>query len=258
MSKMRDGFLLALQFFTIIPYKIEIPFRDEQIRWLVRFLPFIGLISGTLAACQYFYLTQWTSVSTLFLTVWLLFFYVAFSGGIHLDGWMDCSDAYFSYQDQQKRLEIMSDPRVGAFAVLTVFFLLLFRLLFIYETVESSTFHALYLVIIPFMTRLGMGALLLSAPLAKRSGMAFEFKKALSKGDFGFYLVSYVLLIVLSVFLMPNQASFILAMVTIAIVFHLVARRFIQKSFGGTTGDTLGAYVEGKETFLWGVLWLLL
>lgn len=258
MSNMRDGFLLALQFFTIIPYKKEVPFRDKRVKWLVRFLPFIGIVSGTLATCQYLLLTQLTSVSSLFLALWLLFFYVAFSGGIHLDGWMDCSDAYFSYRDQKKRVEIMSDPRVGAFAVLSVFFLLLFRFLFIYETVESSTFHVLYLVMIPFISRLGMGSLLITAPLAKQTGMAYEFKKELSNDDLRFYLVSYGLLITLCVFMIPNQVSFILLMVAFALAFHIVAKRFFQKNFGGITGDTLGAYVEGKETFLWAVLWLLL
>ena len=38
-------------------------------------------------------------------------------GGIHLDGYLDTSDARGSYGDREKKLEILKDSHVGAFAV---------------------------------------------------------------------------------------------------------------------------------------------
>ena len=43
---------------------------------------------------------------------------VLLTGGIHLDGYADTSDALASYGGQDKRLEILKDPRCGAFAVI--------------------------------------------------------------------------------------------------------------------------------------------
>ncbi|GAJ13835.1 unnamed protein product, partial [marine sediment metagenome] len=39
--------------------------------------------------------------------------------------------------------------------------------------------------------------------------------------------------------------------------YYVVARVFAIKQFGGMTGDVLGAFIEGSETCLWLVIWLL-
>jgi len=43
---------------------------------------------------------------------------VVVTGGIHLDGFMDTSDALRSCGDRAKKLQILSDPHIGAFAVI--------------------------------------------------------------------------------------------------------------------------------------------
>lgn len=48
-------------------------------------------------------------------------------------------------------------------------------------------------------------------------------------------------------------ASFIIG----SSLFILIARKKIIRWFGGITGDVLGAAVEGGETLLWLILWLL-
>ncbi len=39
--------------------------------------------------------------------------------GIHLDGLLDTADAMSSYQERERRLEILKDSHAGAFAVIT-------------------------------------------------------------------------------------------------------------------------------------------
>lgn len=48
------------------------------------------------------------------------------TGGIHLDGFLDTQDAMSSYQERERRLEILKDPRAGAFAIISgiVYFLI--------------------------------------------------------------------------------------------------------------------------------------
>ena len=45
---------------------------------------------------------------------------VAVTGGIHLDGLCDTSDALASWAPRERKLEIMHDPRAGAFGVIGV------------------------------------------------------------------------------------------------------------------------------------------
>src|SRR5699024_12580886 len=78
-------------------------------------------------------LTEYTLLSYLVITIIFITFTIILTGGIHLDGWIDASDAFFSYRDVKKRLQIMEDLRVGAFGVLGLLFLLSFNFLFIFE-----------------------------------------------------------------------------------------------------------------------------
>ena len=47
------------------------------------------------------------------------------TGGIHLDGFMDTTDARSSYGDMEKKLAILKDSHVGAFAVIGCSFYLI-------------------------------------------------------------------------------------------------------------------------------------
>ena len=40
------------------------------------------------------------------------------TGGIHLDGFCDTADALASHQDTEKKLQILKDPHMGAFAAI--------------------------------------------------------------------------------------------------------------------------------------------
>ena len=56
------------------------------------------------------------------LAVFLLF---ALCGFMHLDGFMDCNDAILSRRPMEDKQRILKDSTVGAFAVVTLMFLLL-------------------------------------------------------------------------------------------------------------------------------------
>ena len=42
------------------------------------------------------------------------------TGGFHVDGFMDTTDALSSYREKEERLRILKDPHIGAFAVIGV------------------------------------------------------------------------------------------------------------------------------------------
>ncbi|MGG6431392.1 adenosylcobinamide-GDP ribazoletransferase [Anoxybacillus sp. D401a] len=238
------GVILAIQFLTVVPLRIQVDWNERTARAAVLSFPFVGAMIGALLVAQHALL--FGHVSLLVLSFLLLFSSIFLSGGLHADGWMDCSDAYFSYRDQQRRLEIMSDSRVGAFAVLSLFFLLGFRFVFMFETVAHMSLFSLFCI--PLLSRLGMTLLLLTTPLAKKTGMAAAFRQHVDHRYVPF-VIAYAFIVLLS----DETIILFLALM----LFYVVARAFAVKQFGGVTGDVLGAFIEGSETFLWFVMWLL-
>ena len=257
MIKFWKGFLINIQFFTAIPIKLELPMDREHLKRAVQAFPLVGLMQGIIySSLLYLYLefTPFSHLASAFL-LWLAT--ILLTGGIHLDGWMDASDAYFSYQDQEKRLEIMKDPRTGAFGVLSVLVLLSCRFLFIYEStanVENLVF--ILILLIPFLSKSVMGVLLLTVKSAKNEGLGRLFQSAAkprSLWPYSVYLVSLVILV--SFFNKELIKIGLLILVAACCLFFF--RRKAVKWFGGMTGDVLGAAVEGTELLLWMTVWLL-
>lgn len=256
MKAVWSGFLLSVQFLTVIPIRKQIDWNDATARWSVRMFPLVGALIGGIEALAYFVFSSFSLFSPSFLALFLLWLSVWLAGGLHADGWMDVSDAFFSYRDIKRRQEIMSDSRVGAFAVLSIVCLLSFRFLFIFETIRAHL-DALFIAAIPLLSRTAMTWLLIDGKPAKQTGMAAAFRQHIDRRDayvamaIGGCLLACVCIAAFSAF----QTIVLLACGTMAAA--LVARLFFEKQFGGITGDTLGAFVEGVETWLWLMVWLL-
>ena len=246
--KWLKGLLINLQFFTSIPIPISLPMDKPHLEKAIRTFPIAGLIQGGIYALILYAFLEWTPFSLLAaaFAVWLAG--ILLTGGIHLDGWMDASDAFFSY----------SDPRVGAFGVLSVNVLLGARFLFIYEIVLLSNPTSYFLIaMIPFLSKMVMGTLLIKVKGAKKEGLGSLFQQAAAKTTLSIY----------PVFLLAAAAAAGLAgypaivgflfMVLFSILFFVLLSRKVIAWFGGMTGDVLGASVEGTEVLLWMILWLL-
>ena len=91
---------------------------------MLGFLPSVGLIIGLLWAMIYFALVYlgFPYLPIVFMVTFLPF---ALCGFIHLDGFMDCSDAIMSRRPLEERQRILKDSHTGAFAVVSLIFLLL-------------------------------------------------------------------------------------------------------------------------------------
>ncbi len=252
-----DGLVLAFQLLTTVPIRKEVGWDDKRAQASVAFYPLIGLVLGLLLATQAYMLIMWTSFSVLVITAWLLTFSLLYSGGLHLDGWADFHDAVFSRRSQEQKLEIMKDPRVGTFAVLAVLVLLVWRFIFVFETLkleQISNEFFLALILIPFLTRLLMGWQLLLGSFAKKEGMAAALEPAKGKRITQIYLLWTLLGLLFTLSLYP---SFLLLFVGGAF-FLFCWLKWVTFQLGGMTGDTLGAGAEGGETLLWAITWLLL
>ena len=112
-----NSFKIAFAMFSKIPMP-QADWSEENMRYMLCFFPFVGAAVGVVMLgmewlCRYF------GMSNGFIAVALVLVSVIVTGGIHVDGLLDTSDALSSWRDREKRLEILKDSHAGAFAVIT-------------------------------------------------------------------------------------------------------------------------------------------
>ena len=116
MKKWFTGFSMCWGMFCAIPNPVR---RWEQgcYRQMLLCLPFLGGFMGALWALFGKLLGCFPIPQPIFALCMAAFMWCV-TGFIHLDGFMDCSDAVLSRRDLERRREILKDSHVGSFAVI--------------------------------------------------------------------------------------------------------------------------------------------
>lgn len=245
-----SGFLLAWQFFSAVPIKKQLDMNAKSVTWMYGFLPIVGLLIGSIISSGVFILSRYSEISDLLLAILIVIGLIILTGGLHLDGWIDMSDAYFSYGKKEKRLEILDDPRTGAFGVISVFCLLVLKIGFIYEMLLHGQLAIVpFLIFIPFIARMGMLLYFVTMQPAKEKGLAAYFKGIVIQNKLAVLIGVQSILAFVCWFYIGVSSLFILVVVMLITV--IIYRNWSKKHFGGVTGDLLGALGEGLEVVLW-------
>ncbi|MFD2923726.1 adenosylcobinamide-GDP ribazoletransferase [Halobacillus naozhouensis] len=250
------GALFTLQFFSVCPIRKNIEPNSSVVRSCLIWLPVLGLVIGIINAFIFYGLASITTMSLISLIIFAIMLPAIWSGGLHLDGLMDTGDAFFSYQDSHKRLEVMGDPRTGAFGVLVLLAVLIMRFVFMYETFLTDSSAILFIIIVPIFSR-GVMVMLLGNTLPARSrGLSHFFKRHYHHNV---TLTIIGLMFVTSAAVSLHSLSYFMvsfAMLLVSLIGMWGIRVWALRSFGGITGDVCGATLEGMETFLWFIVWL--
>ena len=176
MGRLWNSFKIAFSMYSKIPMP-KSEWTKENMRYIMCFFPLIGVIIGGLT-WLWGYFGKVLVSSHVFYAAVLVLIPVAVSGGIHLDGLLDTSDALHSYQPRERKLEILKDSHAGAFAIITavVYFLL-------YLGVYSEiTLKSLPVVCIGFVLSRALGGFSIAAfPMAKNTGLAAAFSDGAQK-----------------------------------------------------------------------------
>ena len=115
------GFFMAWGMFLAIPCPLRI-WDERARRHMTRCLPLVGgLVGGLWALAAFLLRSAPAPIRALVLTLlpWLC------TGFLHLDGYMDVSDAVLSRRDLATRQKILKDSHCGAFAVISMVLLAL-------------------------------------------------------------------------------------------------------------------------------------
>lgn len=122
--KYLKGFMMAWGCFAAIPCPSN-KWHEECRGAMINMLPLIGTLLGVICVIVWEVLTL-MGVSSTFTGLIITALYFWMTGFIHLDGFMDCSDAILSRRPLlEERRRILKDSHVGAFAVIALAFMLM-------------------------------------------------------------------------------------------------------------------------------------
>ncbi|WP_022670238.1 adenosylcobinamide-GDP ribazoletransferase [Hippea alviniae] len=222
-----NSLLSALSFLTII--RINCKFNAKE---SVKFFPVVGLLIGA-------GLYGLSFLKEPFSVFFMLFYLVFITGGLHIDGLADASDAFFSHRDRDEMLKIMKDSRIGTFGVLAIFFVLFAKLLGFFVVKDK-----LFYIFLPAYSRFSVVYLMKKLPYGREKGTAHDFFKEFKFFDFAF---GYII-VVLSFFVLPIRVALIVNFAFFLYVFFIF--EYFKKKLGVITGDMLGFSIETTEALL--------
>lgn len=253
MREWLTGYLLALQFFTVLPIHKSFDMTRTSATSMYSAIPFIGLLMGAVMMGFLQLNEQFFHLSVVFTAVIMVVLHFTMTGGLHMDGVVDTGDAYFSYRDRAKRLEILDDPRVGAFGAMTLVIFVLLKLGLFYELLMRDV-PLLLFILLPYIARQSGIIVFLTTHPSKEKGIVSYFKKTVDNRLLGGWVVLYVVVLIGIGFVLPIVWSLVIAM----LLFTWLYRAWTIRNFGGISGDLIGASFEGAELFLWFVVLCIL
>ena len=230
--------------------KIPVPrfnWASDDMKYHLCFFPWVGAVIGAVEWGWYNLYFKILAAKiipasgTLFFSLIALVIPVLISGGFHIDGFLDTMDALHSYGDRAKKLEILKDPHIGAFAVISFSVYLMFSLAFLTLVNESFEKIIICLCFTFFLSRCLSGLSVLIFPKAKTEGMLVVEGKT-DKSVF-------VIVILCLQFIMASCGMFYLsgfkALISLALILLCFWYYYMMSKvhFGGITGDLAGFFV---------------
>lgn len=223
---------MAVSMFTVLP--LPGASWDEKLRPLsTALLPAVGLGIGLLwraAAALAVALPAYLGSALIAAAPWLL------TGFIHLDGFLDASDALLSWRPQEERQRILKDVHVGAFAVVSLVLLALFQFAAAMELRRMGA-----LVLTPVLSRCGSARCALTMPPLGHSEYAGmdEVRPFRRIPDIA------AVLAMLALVLMYGWAGLGVGAVTLA--GYAISIHIATRALGGFSGDLAGYALTVSE-----------
>ena len=217
----------------------ETEWKEENRRYALCFFPLIGAVIGALVLFWRWLCFRLNIGQMLFavISVWIP---LLITGGIHLDGFCDVTDAKFSYASREKKLEIMSDSHVGAFAVMYLGIYLLIQTGFYTETASGRTAGIIACGFILSRALSGLSAVLFKS--AKKQGTLQSFVLPAHRNITVITLGTILLLSCTGMILISPVQGICCAVIAGMLFWYY--RKFSYQTFGGVTGDTSGWFLQ--------------
>ena len=228
--------VIAFSTYSRIPMP-RVQWTDANRKYALCWFPLIGAVAGAL-------LWLWVKLSGLINAGAFLkgavgaLIPLIITGGIHIDGFMDTSDAMASWQPPERRLEILKDSHIGAFAAMKCAAYLLIEAALIGELNERLALMAGAAFV---LSRALSAVLSITLKQARPGGMLDGFaSSAAGKAVYASSAIYAALALGLMAFINPIGAGLTALACALVILYY---RHMALKYFGGVTGDLAGWFL---------------
>jgi adenosylcobinamide-GDP ribazoletransferase len=226
------GLLVATQFLTRLPTP-RLAVSDVEFARSIRWFPAVGLlIGGWVGGAGWLggRVDPWLGALAA-LAVW-----VAVTGALHLDGLGDIADAAgAAHKGRERLLDVLADPHVGSFAIVTIALQLIAKVVLLRLLVDRQLWAAVLLV--PAAARIGPLVWTEILP-SLHDGLAARFRAAVRPVDIVLWLI------------LLGAAAWFVPILLVAPMLMLLWAAWLRNRIGGLSGDGHGAGIELVETGL--------
>lgn len=229
--------VIAFSIYSKIPVP-QFEWKEEDMKYILCFFPWVGAVIG---GCVYL----WSCLCEIFVVGKICYILIGsaipliITGGFHADGFMDTMDAFHSYQPKKKKLEILKDSHIGAFAVITF---AMYGIIYIGAFSEISNRNLLKIICCGFFLARCLGGIsVVSFTLAKKDGMLYLFASSSQKKIVKWTLYLQGIICICTMLWQSLYAGMIVA--AAAFLTFLYYHYRTKKEFGGITGDTAGYFI---------------
>lgn len=230
--------VIAFSIYSGIPVP-QFAWKDEDMRYMLCFFPWVGAVVG---GCVYLWalLCDALGVGELCRVLIGAAIPLLVTGGFHVDGFVDVMDAFHSHQPKERKLEILKDSHIGAFAVIM---LALYGLIYMGAFSEAAADVRLLAVVCGgfFLSRCLSGIAIVSFPAAKKEGMLYQFASGAQRTAVRWALILQAACCVgLLLWLWPCAGGIVSGAAFFSFLYYYCRAK---KELGGITGDTAGYFV---------------
>lgn len=240
---MWSAFKIAFSMYSKIPMP-KTDWNKQNMKYAMCFFPLVGSTIGIITFVTYVICCK-LNIGNILRTSILTIMPIIITGGIHIDGFVDTMDAINSYQPIERKLEILKDSHIGAFALIScvTYFIISFGL---WSEIDEKT---LIIVCVGFvLSRAFSGLSIVSFPCAKKSGLASSFSDAAQKNIVKITMLFYILVCIFIMLYIDLILGSICVISTI-LMFVYYKHMSIRK-FSGITGDLAGYFLQMCELFM--------
>jgi len=235
----RDDLTTALAFLTRLPVRAPAHWNAGRLAHALRLSPAVGAFIGAIAG-SFYWLAVSFGFSTLIAAVLGIMAAALLTGGLHEDALSDMTDGFSGGWTRDRKLEIMSDGRIGAHGALALALALLLRVGAMAQISAPDRLMAA-LIAAGALSRAMMYLAMAALPHARDSGLAHttgrpDLQQAGTALGLGFVIAWLTLPF-------GTALTALIAAGAGGLFTALLAKRHI----GGQTGDILGSVQQISE-----------
>ncbi len=232
---------LAFSTYTRIPVP-QVKWDDDAMRLAIAFLPLVGFCVGG-AVWLWQYLCGLLGIGPVLFAAVAVALPIVLTGGIHMDGYCDTSDALAAWQGKERSLEILKDSRVGAFALIRFGIYILVQFALLYELYVRGLVEGVGFLYV--LSRMDAAVSAMTMKNARKDGMLAAFAPGAERGT-AFAVAVILGTIAFLGWFFYTRLYGVCALMLCGLV-TMWYRRTAYRRFGGVTGDTTGFFLQLLE-----------